>query len=418
MSFAKLRPVAVLAASAFLFVSIGVVSDAEAARKAQATGFYRSQKGQAVIPLQFVLTTASAPMGAHNLPIGFPNGDPVIDGDISLIGKSPAAIVFPQHLQSGGYSALVPIMGSTNIQVSTAFSVIRAPEASMGALFSTMGGPGSFSFCPAATPGTPGAACPLTTMGAPNLMAPPQGTGTRHGRIVYLGGSGFGGVSQVFLIGSGTTVRPRTGFGFGSPIFQAGAVPFGGSGTQAPGGPPGFLDPATLGMAYYSQPLTAPTTNQALTMGQQGPIVTSMGALTSCPSTTMGGAYPNIPLTGSLACVVGTGPALIGPTGMTINTGFPFSTGTVLAQATTAASPDLFSVSGSDNRTARGIGNITLVAGALATRTNIQGTQAGGQLDTISITISEKAPSMSPGGIAAAAVLMVLAAGYGMRRRF
>lgn len=417
MSFAKHPMLAIAAAFAFLFVSVGITIDAEAARNAAATGFYRSQKGQAVIPLQFVLSTMPGG-GSHNFPLMFPNDDVMIDGNITLTGKGPATITFPQHLQSGGYSALVPLMGSTNIQVSTSFTVIRAPEAMGGAVFSPSGGPGSFSFCPGPVPGTPGAMCPTTGGGAPNLATAPQGTGTRHGRIVYLGGSGFGGVSQVFLIGSGTTVRPRMGFGFGSPIFHAGAVPFGGSGTQAPGGAAGFLDYAVLGMAVYTQPKTAPTTNQGLTSMNFGPVVTSMNAVTSCPATPMGGAYPNIPLTGSLACATGMGPPLVGPTGSTTNTGFPFTTGTVLAQATTAATVDLFSFSGSDARTSRGIGNITMVAGALATRNNILGTQGGGQLDTISITVSKKAPSMSATGLAAAALLMVLGAGYAMRRKF
>jgi hypothetical protein len=108
--------------------------------------------------------------------------------------------------------------------------------------------------------------------------------------------------------------------------------------------------------------------------------------------------------------------------GTTTNTGFPFTTGTILAQQSTntAAGADYFTVTGSDARTPRGIGNITLVAGGLALRTNNAnpGGAAGGSVDTISITISEKAPSISGVGLAAAALMMVLAAGYGLRRRF
>ena len=59
-----------------------------------------------------------------------------------------------------------------------------------------------------------------------------------------------------------------------------------------------------------------------------------------------------------------------------------------------------------------------LVAGGMALRTNNTGQQVGGSVDTISLTISKKTPSMSAGGFAAAAVLMVLAAGYAMRRRY
>ena len=57
-------------------------------------------------------------------------------------------------------------------------------------------------------------------------------------------------------------------------------------------------------------------------------------------------------------------------------------------------------------------------AGGLAIRTNQAGITPGASVDTISLTISNKIPSMSAGGFAAAAVLMVLAAGYALRRRY
>ena len=191
-------------------------------------------------------------------------------------------------------------------------------------------------------------------------------------------------------------------------------------GTFVPGGPAFNTSMAGGGGAppRVTQPRTAPTTNSVIPSTQAGPFVTSMGALTSCPSTTMGGAFPNIPLTGSLACVTGTGPLLSGPgnTGRTA-TGFPFTTGTVLVQWTTnTMTLGLHTISGSDARTARGVGNISLVAGGLATNTFTM--TASRQVSRIDITFSEKAPSITPGGIAAAAVLMVLAVGFTLRKRF
>ncbi len=400
---------------------LGLATEAVAARKASATGFYRLGRGQVNLPMQFVLGGSM-----HNIPLGFPNDDAMINGDITLSGKAPANIIAPQSgLIMGGYSALLPLMGTNNVQITSMFTMFTAPGATGGLVFNSMNGPGPFSFCPGTVPGTPGAACPVSgTMTV--LSLPPQGTGTRNGRLIYLGGSGFGGVSQVFLDGGGLVTRPAQGFGFGSPIFQAAHEIFGGGGggLQAIGGPYGFTDPNMLNGAIYTQPKTAPTTVGTISGAQAGPYVTTMNALTSCPSTTMGGAYPNIPLTGTAACVTATtmAPLKTGGIGNTFNTGFPFTTGTVLAQQTTntAAGADLFTVAGSDARTSRGIGNITLVAGGLAERTNNSNPTgaAGGSVDTISMTISEKAPSMSGAGFAAAALLMVLGTGYAMRRRF
>ena len=413
-----LRRVGIAVAALLVLV---MATEAFAARKARATGFYRVGRGQVNLPLQFVVGMAPA-----YIALGFPNDDAMIDDDISLIGKSPAAILLPENVVDGSYTALLPLMGTNAVQITTMFTLFQAPEASGGALFSTAGGPGSFTFCPGTAPGMAAAICPGVTdgMGNPN---PPQGSGTRNGRVVYTGGGGFGGVSQALLGGGGLVTTAAMGFGFGSPIFQAGQELFGGGmggmTPQAPGGPYGFTDVNMLNGAVYTQPKTAPTTVGTISAAQAGPYVTSMGGLTSCPSTTMGGAYPNIPLTGSLACVLGStmAPLKTAGSGTTSNTGFPFTTGTVLVQQTTnVPGNSFFTIAGSDARTPKGIGNITLVAGGLAERTNNAnpGGSAGGSVDVISITISEKTPSMSAAGFAAAALLMVLGAGYALRRRF
>jgi hypothetical protein len=202
--------------------------------------------------------------------------------------------------------------------------------------------------------------------------------------------------------------------------------PMGGNGTLA--------SVAMLDGGYYTQPKTAPAATIQSYVQNPGPyvlqsttttgtVVNVMTGLSSCPGT-IGMQYPNIPLTGTNACVqlnTPTAAKRVGPMGTTINTGFPFTTGTVFAQQTTntGAGPDFFSVSGSDNRTPRGIGNITLVSGGLSIRrTNVGPDRSTGSIETISLTVGKQVPAMSSAGYAAAAVLMVLAAGYALRRRF
>jgi hypothetical protein len=402
-----------------LVVCVGLASDASAARKYQATGFQRANLGQINIPLQFVIS-APTMIGGHSIHLGFPNDDAPLDFEITATGKSPANILFPTNAQGtmATFSALAPLMGTNNVQITTKFT-FSGPVAAVK--FSPLGGPGSFSFCPGSVQGLPGSACPLTSMGAPNLAAPPQGGGTRNGRIVYTGGGGFGGVAQTFLTGSGSVTAAAQGFGFGSPIFQAAHRTIANSGTQANGGAYGQTSTVMAAPQLYTQPRTQPTTNGTISAAQVGPNVTSMNALTSCPATSMGGAFPNIPLTGSLACVVGTGPPKIVAAATTLQTAFPWTTGTVLAQQTTNTFAngvgDIVTLTGSDARTPRGIGNITLVSGRIALRISVQ-TTTNTPTGTLSLTISEKAPSMNAGGLAAAALLMVIGTGYVMRRRF
>ncbi len=59
-----------------------------------------------------------------------------------------------------------------------------------------------------------------------------------------------------------------------------------------------------------------------------------------------------------------------------------------------------------------------LVAGGLTFHVNAMTISSRANVDTISLTISDRIPSMSAVGFAAAALLMVLAAGYAMRRRY
>ncbi|MBW2270186.1 MAG: hypothetical protein JRH16_16585 [Deltaproteobacteria bacterium] len=245
----------------------------------------------------------------------------------------------------------------------------------------------------------------------------------RNGRVVYTGGTGFGGLSQMLLGGGGLVTRPGTApHDFGSHPFWAGQEPFGGGlptqyavngaawiGTTA------AVDINFLNGATYTMPKTAPTESGGIMSSQWGPQITAGSKATYCPVVD----YPNI-LTST--CLVGTGPLKTAAPGTTTNTGFLFSAATVFAQVATGtggdATPDWFTITGYDARTAKGIGKIVLVAGGLSLRKNQAGTNPSAGADSISMTISEKTPSMSAGGFAATAVRMVLAAGYAMRRRF
>ncbi|MBW2270430.1 MAG: hypothetical protein JRH16_17835, partial [Deltaproteobacteria bacterium] len=67
---------------------LSLATEALAARKARATGFYRVSRGNVNLPLQFILSAPSM-TGYHSIPIAFPNPDAMFDTDISLVGKSP-----------------------------------------------------------------------------------------------------------------------------------------------------------------------------------------------------------------------------------------------------------------------------------------------------------------------------------------
>ena len=117
----------------------------------------------------------------------------------------------------------------------------------------------------------------------------------------------------------------------------------------------------------------------------------------------------------------------IGPMGtkaaqVTTHYGFGQTTGTVIAQQTAGASgQDFFTVMGSDARTPLGAGNLSLVAGGLSFHnTNSAPFDANSENATfhkVKLTLGAPTPSLSPAGVAAAAALVLLAAGYALRRR-
>jgi len=108
---------------------------------------------------------------------------------------------------------------------------------------------------------------------------------------------------------------------------------------------------------------------------------------------------------------------MIGPTNMASSDGFPFTTGMITISAMSAmGAPEIFIISGDDTRTAGGAGTIQMVAGALSQRP-LSGDNANRAWVRLVLEPNPQVPSMSVLGLATTAGLMLLTAGYAMRRR-
>jgi hypothetical protein len=100
--------------------------------------------------------------------------------------------------------------------------------------------------------------------------------------------------------------------------------------------------------------------------------------------------------------------------------GVPWTTGMLTVKAAGAAgAPETWMLTGNDLRNANGIGRIQMVSGAVSTRAASGDNANRGwiRLDILRLK-PEEVPALSPLALAATAGLMLLAAGYAMRRRF
>ena len=89
----------------------------------------------------------------------------------------------------------------------------------------------------------------------------------------------------------------------------------------------------------------------------------------------------------------------------------------MIAQQTAGTyAQDFFTVMGSDMRSPLGAGNISLVSGGLGVR-RYRGSTLSASFGKIRMTLAPPLPSLSPAGLATAALLLVLAVGYAGRRR-
>src|SRR4029453_15784310 len=133
-----------------------------------------------------------------------------------------------------------------------------------------------------------------------------------------------------------------------------------------------------------------------------------------------GGMGPKTPGTGPIYYLptVATGPMGTKAGQYTTNYGFGQTTGTVLAQQSTGTGgQDFFTAMGSDARPAVGAGNLALVAGGLSFRNTLARQTPSGGFQKVKLTLGAPIPSLSPAALAAAAALVLLAAGWAMRRR-
>lgn len=108
---------------------------------------------------------------------------------------------------------------------------------------------------------------------------------------------------------------------------------------------------------------------------------------------------------------------MIGPTNMAASDGFPWTTAKITISAAGAkGGAEVFIISGDDTRTSMGAGTIQMVSGSLSTRP-ISGDNSNRAWVKLVLEPNPQVPSMSVLGLATTAGLMLLTAGYAMRRR-
>jgi hypothetical protein len=118
----------------------------------------------------------------------------------------------------------------------------------------------------------------------------------------------------------------------------------------------------------------------------------------------------------ALGPVNGTGSASVNR-----NWGFPWTTGTVTGRnvETINSQPGTTTLTamGADFRTAAGRGNIVMVAGGMTNRKSVAVSTNFMSLDVVRLHFLTPVPSLSTPALAAVGALIVLAAGYALRRR-
>lgn len=138
------------------------------------------------------------------------------------------------------------------------------------------------------------------------------------------------------------------------------------------------------------------------------------------------GSAPNPGLANVSAIGAGPGAGLItnvisnipapGLTNNAITHGAPWTTGSVQVSAPLAAGgAELFTIAGSDNRTANGAGSISLVGGSISNRT-VTGLNANRGWMNLVLTKQLNTPSMALPGMMTLVGLIGLAGGYAVRR--
>jgi len=270
-----------------------------------------------------------------------------------------------------------PIPNPSLVQLATDF-LVKAPGSGIAPAVIQQGGgiagrlALNFSYCPGAT-ANPNCTTHLTG----------GGQGTRHGIVKYTAGANQWGatMAQFFQAGPLSAVtRILGGTGLGPLTVRHDRIGTGAGNTQQVGQVYAFKNTNVLpgGQIFTNAFLTA---GGLIDQANQGNL---------------------------------TGTAPVGSSNM--NTGFPFTTGTVYVKVTNSPPvPTTFTEAGSNMLGAAGTGNITLVAGGLGHR------QVGvsfAQIDIVTMSIPGAIPSVSRAGYVAGAALMALTIGFVLRRRF
>jgi hypothetical protein len=391
-------------AAAACALALALAPDA-GARKFQMSGSWILRNGSTFVPLQWASTAMGgagpmnhASMGNLTSAIGTPNGPVPGEGGVTATGSAPATLRIPPHRFVQDAMAAVALNGITLVQLTTNVGV-DGPHAA--ATLAPGLGPGSFTWCPTDP------AC--VAGGGMFSTDPPFGMGSRPGRVIYRAGANrFGGAMQMGLRRGGVV-----SFVFDAAPFQVGHLVATGSGSAlralAPGGLGAADLPATekvyLERGFVTQPLTFMAGSLIV---NPGPKLTTMLGLTN----TMTG--PTFYL-----AALGTTPMGMSFGQFTTHYGFAHTTGTAIAQQFigTAGVGDFFTLMGSDARTALGAGNLSVVAGGLSFRTSLLGTRPWATFHKVRLVLGAPIPSLSPASAGAAAALVLVAAGYALRRR-
>jgi hypothetical protein len=122
---------------------------------------------------------------------------------------------------------------------------------------------------------------------------------------------------------------------------------------------------------------------------------------------------------GTISLFAWTGGNATGLTNAASSSGFPWTTGMLTIKATAAGGVgESWKITGKDNRNTKGVGLIKMVSGSLSQRTATGDNANRGWIKLNLMRSPEPGvPALSPVALAATAGLMLLAAGYAMRRR-
>ena len=362
-----------LAACAVVLLTLAVAGSVSA-QTYRMQGGWLQQRGSTNIPSWIVLL---GPLNASVLGLD----DPTIPGDAFVVvtPTSPAPII---NMPAGAFeitqntreiplqAALSSILGAGNggnvVQLTTTFT-FNGPglPAVLEANATAVRLAPNFSYCPGA----------LNNPNCPNNIATST-SGTLPGRIRYTAGPNQYGTTMGMLItGGGSVANSLPGGRIRLDIIA-------GAGSQE------------VGLAY----------------GNTSSVILTGGAIFSTFTQTVNG------LIGGIGLQTDTGNP-----DTNVNTGFPWTTGMVTVSepggATAMDAAETYTMTGSDNRTAGGRGNISLVAGGISHRLTSGTTFVSVDKITMGIASGTLTPALSPTGVVAIASLMLIGGGYVLRKR-